>query len=808
MLLAKVLARQPHSGRGGHFGAEWLFTGEYLAMKRFFSFQNKFLFTFLVLVNLPFVISAYLANNIAENALMQEKENKLFSLGGILVANLGDGGYEAILQARGAENASREEQIAVLNRELTEFTDLVSKSSPGLGIGYYSKKLDAIITYGPSEQYAHALGRPIAADHPGRLTMSEGKRRVQSGEMVRGFIMNAMTPLKAGGETVGYVWANELITDITSQAGRIRNNMALGMGVCFGLSSLLLMVFFHYWVRDVGRIVDGIGRIRGNLSARIPPTSGKLGEVISNLNSLAADIEKATGESKNSLSILRNVMSNVGAAIYVCDPQTKELVFLNAYLLNLLGKTEVEKGLCYEVLHGRTEPCDFCPQSKLIDENGEPHSEPLHWEFHNAAAGRDFLVMDRMVPWHDGRLMHLEVATDVTERNALVLAEAANTAQRDFVARMSHELRTPMNGVLGMTKLAMQADPPPAQLQYLRKIQSSASLLLGIINDILDFSRIEAGKLTIESRIFSIHEIVENIRELIAPRTQEKSLDLILSIDDSVPEFAVGDGLRFSQVLLNLLGNASKFTLTGFIELALKAEPLSGGQFRLHCSVRDSGIGMSEEQQAALFKPFTQADVSTSRKFGGTGLGLSISKALVELMGGAIDLQSEEEKGSVFFFHLDLGIAEKAADEAKKEQARWETAHYGGKRVLLVEDNEINQEIATELLKELGVTVEVAENGQLGVQAFLNNHYDLILMDVRMPVMDGLEAATLIRKSEKRGSTTVPIVAMTANAMREDRDACTDAGMDDHVAKPIDIAELKKALYTHLGEHTKEPFPG
>ena len=781
-------------------------------MKRFFSYQHKLLLTFLVLVNLPFIISAYMATNIAENVLMQEKANKLFSLAEILVAHLDNGGYEAILKKHGALDAGRDEQLAVLNKELAGFTDMVSRTSPGLGIGYYSRALDAIITYGPSEKYAHTLGRPIAPNHPGRETMRTGQRQVQSGEMVRGFIMNAMSPVKVDGVTEGYVWANELITDVTSEARRIRTNMILGMALCFGVSSLLLVLFLRYWVRDVTLIVDGISRMRKDLSARIAPRSGKLGEVVSNLNSMAADIDKATKESKNAISILQNVMNNVGAAIYVCDPDTKKLVYLNAHLLNLLNKTEVSGELCYEVLHGRTEPCEYCPQAMLYDENGEPHTEPVHWEFHNDMINKDFMITDRMVPWHDGRMLHLEVATDVTERNALAIAEVANRAQRDFVARMSHELRTPMNGVLGMTQLAMQADPPPAQMQYLRKIQSSASLLLGIINDILDFSRIEAGKLSIEKHIINIHEIVGNIRELILPCTQEKNLTLIIDVDDSVPELVVGDGLRFSQVLLNLLGNATKFTLKGTVELHLRAESLDNalltnddfhrGAIRLYCAVKDSGIGISEEQQAALFKPFTQADVSTSRKFGGTGLGLSISKALVELMGGMIELQSEEGKGSVFSFHIDLGLAETRTGHAKEEQAQWEIVSCKGRRILLVEDNEINQEIAESLLHAFGATVDAARNGQLAVEAFLKNDYDLIFMDVRMPVMDGIEASSIIRKSDKHDSKTVPIIAMTANVMREDREACSQAGMNSHVAKPIDLTELKKILYTYLGEKT------
>jgi len=392
----------------------------------------------------------------------------------------------------------------------------------------------------------------------------------------------------------------------------------------------------------------------------------------------------------------------------------------------------------------------------------------------------------------------MEVATDVTERNALAMAESANLAQRDFLARMSHEIRTPMNGVLGMTRIAMQASPPPAQMEYLKKIESSAALLLGIINDILDFSRIEAGKLTVEKHVFRLPDLVENIRELITPRIKENNLDLIINVDASVPEYAEGDGLRLSQVLLNLLGNASKFTLDGFVRLDMRATPNEDGRLRLDCAVSDSGIGMDEEQQRALFKPFSQADSSTSRRFGGTGLGLSICKALVELMDGSISAKSRAGEGSAFVFHI---VLDKASGPDRREAAHdapWETASYKGYSFLVVEDNLINQEIAEAVLTDLGAKVTLVNNGEEGVRAFESADYDLILMDVRMPVMDGLEATRRIRASAKHDARSVPVVAMTANAMQEDRQASQEAGMDDHVAKPIDMNELRRVLFRRL----------
>jgi CheY-like chemotaxis protein len=344
----------------------------------------------------------------------------------------------------------------------------------------------------------------------------------------------------------------------------------------------------------------------------------------------------------------------------------------------------------------------------------------------------------------------------------------------------------------------MQADSPEQRFEYLKKIQSSASLLLGIINDILDFSKIEAGKMELESRPFSLSEMTDNIRELIQPRISEKGLELIITMDDSVPSRAVGDNLRLSQILLNLLGNAAKFTLQGSIRLEIKARPLPSGRLRLDCAVKDTGIGMSAEQQEALFKPFSQADSSTARKFGGTGLGLSISKAMAELMGGAITVSSEPGKGSVFAFFVELGSAGDELEAAVGIESAADSQRYDGHNFLLVEDNAINQEIAVAILSELGASVDTAENGEDGLRAFLRKDYSLIFMDIRMPVMDGFESTRQIRASSKHDAPTVPIIAMTANAMQEDRDASREAGMNGHVSKPIDIIEIKNVLYREL----------
>ncbi len=770
-------------------------------MKKLFSlsYRHKVFLVLVLLMNVPFLLTGYMAKSLIEGMMLREKEGNLLAFARILDSSLEPGGFDAILRRAGAENAPREERIRVLNEALRGITDTVSASSPGLGAGYYSRALDAILTYGPSASYANAVGLSIPPEHPGHIVMRENRALARSGSMVRGDILNAMIPIERGGAVIGYIWANELTTDITAQLRDMAQTLFFAVLFCLILTVGLLFLLSRRTVRDADRIITGVRAMRSDLSRRIEDSEGELGEVAKSINAMAADIAKANEETSRAMSMLQSVLSNVDAAVYVCDPRTKTLVYCNEYLCKLLGREGDPVGnVCHEVLRSRSEPCEDCPQPRLYDGEGNPVFTPLRWETHNPVLNRDFLVTDRLVTWHDGRLLHMEVATDVTERKALALAEASNKAQKDFLARMSHELRTPMNGVLGMTHLAMQADPPPAQLEYLKKIQSSASLLLGIINDILDFSRIEAGKLGIERHSFKPRDMVENIRELLLPRIAEKNLRFTVDLDESVPAHAVGDELRLSQVLLNLLGNASKFTLEGHIALRMRCETLPQGDLRLFCEVEDSGIGLSGEELHGLFKPFAQADSSTSRKFGGTGLGLSISKALVELMGGAIGVKSELGRGSVFYFYVDLDPLDGPPETEGEDERLWADARYEGRSFLLVEDNAINQEIALAILEDLGAAVDVAANGEEGLTAFLQKDYDIILMDVRMPVMDGLEATRRIRASAKRDAASVPVIAMTANAMQEDRDACADAGMDGHIAKPMDVAELKGVLFHFL----------
>ncbi len=381
-------------------------------------------------------------------------------------------------------------------------------------------------------------------------------------------------------------------------------------------------------------------------------------------------------------------------------------------------------------------------------------------------------------------------------------AESANRAKSVFVSNMSHEIRTPMNAIVGLTEVLLRRDRDAEDKQYLMNIKSSGEALLDIINDLLDFSKIEAGKFEIVKDSYDVAQMMRDIEVIGKTRIGDKNVTLVMDIDRQIPKLLYGDGLRIRQVILNIMNNAVKYTEEGTVTLSVRQEACDGENVQLQVSVADTGQGIRQEDLDGLFDAFTQVDIKKNQGKEGTGLGLAISRQLVELMGGQLRVESEYGKGSRFYFTLREGVRSTEAigdytrTQAQPEQADEDifTFQAPDAQILLVDDNEINQEVAKALMEPFAMQIDVASNGKQAVEMVLKKQYDIVFMDHFMPVMDGQKATEIIRGMEGEAFQSLPVIALTADAVQGVREELFQAGMNDFVSKPIDVADVSRVL--------------
>ncbi|MFZ2854015.1 MAG: response regulator [Rhodocyclaceae bacterium] len=750
----------------------------------------------------------------AERAILEEKHQHLLGVTRLMLSQLeARGGFGRVVSAEQAPDTDRASQIKALNTALASYTDSVAASFPGIGVGYYHRAQDAILTYGPSVEYRAKVGLSIASDHPGRKVMERGEAAVVSGFLVRGHILNAMTPIREDGKVVGYIWANQLIDAIEAEIQRMRFTVYAFTAMLLAAALALVFIVATRLTRDVATIKEGLRRIGADLAQRIPALRGETGEIASAVNALAASLKLARDEERQAAdNALRRSEGTLRAAIdaideaFVIYDENDRLIFFNdrsREVFPLTADLIVPGNTFSEIISARVLRGEY-PEAVGHEEEWIAQALRHHRSGEGAlevrtSSGRWLRMIDRRTP--NGHVVGFRV--DITDlREAREAAESANNAKSSFVANMSHEIRTPMNGILGMTELLLTTSLDAEQLDFARTAKQSAEALLGIINDILDFSKIDAGKMDIEILDFDLCILLDDVSTLLALRAEEKGIEFLCMMPAAVPSRLRGDPGRLRQILLNLIGNAIKFTAKGEVAVSVSVEHV-GNPVQLRFEIRDSGIGIAPEQLTRLFSPFTQADTSTSRRYGGTGLGLSICKRLLELMGGQIGVTSTPGSGSTFWFVLPF-----TEPAVQPVQAELPPADLVGKRILLVDDNPTNLKLIGMLLDRWQSVSLTAPSGDAALQllaqeAAAGRAVDAAIIDMHMPDMDGETLGKRIKAHPDH--THLPLMLLTSVAMRGDGERLLEAGFAAYLPKPVRSDLLERALHTLFGDAHSEP---